>query len=242
MAANNQGIFRRDCPYKKSSHKAETAGEETKEPDSQGGSAFTVGKGCSQSGRWLVDSGASSHMTWDKELLTDYREFDSPERVGLGDGRTVDALGVGNVYIRMLIRVSQRKMSVVHNVLHVPQMACNLFSVRAAASKGNLIKFGHSRCWIRDSSGKLCGMGTMVNKLYQLDCEAIQSKAATLATGQKDNDLDVWHFRAVYQDHGPQEAGNWHHTTQSSQAVLLRRMYCWKDETKILQNSGRNSF
>ena len=91
------GHFRRDCPNKKSFHKADTAEEETKEPVSQGGSAFTVGRGCSQSGRWLVDSGASSHMTLDKELLTDYREFDSPEKVGLGDGRTVDALGVGNV-------------------------------------------------------------------------------------------------------------------------------------------------
>ena len=86
----------------------------------------------------------------------------------------------------MLFKVSQPEKSVMHNVLHVPQMAYNLFSVRAAASRGNF-KFGHSRCWIRDSSGRLCGMGVMVNELYQLDCEAIQSEAATLATAQKGN-------------------------------------------------------
>ena len=27
---------------------------------------------------WLVDSKASSHMAWDKELLTDYQEFKDP--------------------------------------------------------------------------------------------------------------------------------------------------------------------
>ena len=107
----------------------------------------------------------------------------------------MDALGVCNVQVKMLFKVSQPEKFVMHSVLHVLQMACNLFSVRAAASRGNLIKFRHSCCWIQDSSGKLCGMGVIVNKLYQLDCEAIQSEAATLATGQKDNGLDVWHFR-----------------------------------------------
>ena len=34
--------------------------------------------------KWLVDSGASSHMTWDRSVLT---EFKTPEKVGLVDGR-----------------------------------------------------------------------------------------------------------------------------------------------------------
>ncbi len=42
--------------------------------------------------KWIVDSGATSHMTFQKDLLHDYQEFDVPEKVGLGDGRIVDAL------------------------------------------------------------------------------------------------------------------------------------------------------
>ena len=34
----------------------------------------------------------------------------------------------------MLIKVSYPKKAVVHQVLYVPKLACNLFSVRAAAS------------------------------------------------------------------------------------------------------------
>ena len=63
--------------------------------------AFPATKDCSQSRNWLVDSGVSSHMTWDKELLMDYREFETPEMVSLGDGWTVNAFGAGNVHLKM---------------------------------------------------------------------------------------------------------------------------------------------
>ena len=91
------GHFRRDCPKeRKGQHKADTAAEKDTESDDSR-NAFTVGRDCSHHNRWLVDSGASSHMTWNKELLTDYKEFETLQKVGLGDGRQVDALGTGKV-------------------------------------------------------------------------------------------------------------------------------------------------
>ena len=41
---------------------------------------------------WVVDSGASRHMTKSKEFFFDYAEFKEPELVSLGDGRTVEAV------------------------------------------------------------------------------------------------------------------------------------------------------
>ena len=120
-----------------------------------------------------IDSGASSHMTREKDLLTDYREFESPEKVGLGDGKAVEAVGVGIARVRMMFNGSSPRQSQLHHVLYVPKLTCNLFSVPAAAAKGNVVNFGHSKCWIRDGSGKLKGTGSLVNRLYQLDCETI---------------------------------------------------------------------
>ena len=101
----------------------------------------------SEMGKWLVDSGASSHMIPQKEFLVNRREFDTPEKVGLGDGRNMEGVGVGNVHLKlMLFKVSTSKQAVMHNVFYVPKLACNLFSVRAATSKGSIVKFGHSRC------------------------------------------------------------------------------------------------
>jgi len=72
------------------------------------------------------------------------------------------------VHINML---NQSKRCVTYQVLYVPILACNLFSVRTAASKGNDVKFGHTRCWIRDSKVGLCGTDSLIDKLYKLDCE-----------------------------------------------------------------------
>ena len=105
-------------------------------------------------GRWLVDSSASSHMTNEKELLTDYKKFEKPEKVVLGDGQTVDAVGIGNVEVNMLFRLSDPRKCVVYDVLFIPYLTCNLFSVRSAVAHRKYIKIGESRCWIRNKNGK----------------------------------------------------------------------------------------
>ena len=61
-------------------------------------------------GGWLIDSGASSHMTYQRGIFADYHEFEQSEKVGLGDGRTVDAVGVGKVYIQVRSKISSERV------------------------------------------------------------------------------------------------------------------------------------
>ena len=171
------GHFRRDCPKRrqqdngKAVHKARAAGEKHLNPESEsadeGVFAASVGSaGLPQMGRWLIDSGASSHMTSEKKILTSYCEFERPEKVGLGDGRTVDAVGVGNVYISMQLKECEPNECMIYKVLHVPKLACNLFSVRAA-SKGKSVKFSDDKCRIYNRAGNVCNTDSLVDKLYQ---------------------------------------------------------------------------
>ena len=53
-------------------------------------------------------------MTWDKELLKNCHEIETPEMVVIGDGLTLDALEVGNVPLKMFFKVSQPKESVMY--------------------------------------------------------------------------------------------------------------------------------
>lgn len=66
--------------------------------------------------------------------------------------------------------------------------------MRAAAQKGNVTKFGRSKCWIRDRSGKLKAMGTLRGKLYHLDCEC-GSIQETAAMSEQQANTDLWHQR-----------------------------------------------
>ena len=76
----------------------------------------------------------------------------------------------------------------------MPKLTFNLFSVRAAASKGKSVKFSNDKYWIYNRAGSVCGTGSLVDKLYQLDCEAVSSEHASMVSEQG-RDLDLWHQR-----------------------------------------------
>ena len=73
----------------------------------------------------------------------------------------------------------------------MPKLACNLFLVRSAANQGNTIKFGRNVCWIQDRNGKLVGMGSLADKLYYLNCEAMTQERASVSLAV--NKADLWH-------------------------------------------------
>ena len=112
---NQVGHIRRNCPtlsrsqnhYQKT-HKARGAEDKIQsESDNDEGEAsgvFTASEGVSgKENRRLIDSGASSHMTNDKELLLDYKAMEVAENVALG-----------NVYMNMRFdkRINQQRSSV----------------------------------------------------------------------------------------------------------------------------------
>ena len=126
--------------------------------------------------------------------MEQYKEFQQPEKIGLGDGHTVLAFGAGNVIVNMRCGLGGKiRRLVVHNVLFAPKLTCNLFTVRAAAAKGNQVKFGEKKCWIRNNKGKLCGMGSLVEKLYQVNCESTPIIQASVAVQAKE-ELNLWHL------------------------------------------------
>ena len=53
-------------------------------------------------------------------LLADFKVLDSPEKDGIADGRTVDAVGVGNVKAKMDLQSKEAKSAVLYGVLYVP--------------------------------------------------------------------------------------------------------------------------
>lgn len=193
-----EGHIKRDCPSlkkktKKKTHKAKNVTCDDAEDSSE--SAF-VTKEANPTDRpqqveWLIDSGASKHMTCDKEILQEYQQFSKAQSVKLGDGRVVDALGVGNVNMKMTFKISDVKNVTMYDVLYVPKLSGNLFSVGAAAKKGNTVHFKKSRCYIRGKDGTLQGMGTQrADGLYQLDVKGSFSVCHSASVA-----ASLWHQR-----------------------------------------------
>ena len=109
-------------------------------------------------GAWIIDSGATSHMTWDKDLLENYKAFSSPEDVRLGDSHILKAYGIGTV--RINTRLGNKSFNcTLGETLFVPKLAVNLFSGHAADSKGNKIHFEDGAARIYSPSGIFAGNG-----------------------------------------------------------------------------------
>ena len=87
------------------------------------------------------------------------------------------------------------------DVLYVPKLTSNLFSVNAATLKGNVISFVHKYCWIRNKKKKLIGTGSLMGKLYILNYEVSNSPAnkATIA-GETEGSgkINLWQQRLAY--------------------------------------------
>ena len=91
-----------------------------------------------------------------------------------------------------------QQKSILTKVLYVPKLATNLFSARAAASKGKVVQFGHTLCWIKNSGGQVVARGRLVRNMYHLDCKVSKpGNEASVANGTGTK-LDLWHQRMAH--------------------------------------------
>ena len=197
------GHIRRNCPqnqkkpFKHRAKAAENHSQQEQDSDSSADGAFTASVGSSdkESSKWIIDSGASSHMTHNKDILMNYKEFAVPENVALGDSSVVKALGSGTVSLMMFLDGNKMKKGTLRNVLYVPKLTCNLFSVRAAVAMRNVMEFTNEYCLIKDRHNIMRGMGSLGGKLFLLRCEVVSGNFASLASA--DNG-DLWHQRLAH--------------------------------------------
>ena len=99
---------------------------------------------------WLIDSGASKHMTGQKDILYKLTEKDSPHKVSLGDDYQYPIKGIGEASYK-LDSTTPMKMK---DILFVLGLKKNLLSISALDKKGFRVSFidGEVLMWPRGSS------------------------------------------------------------------------------------------
>ena len=95
---------------------------------------------------WLLDSGASRHISFKREWFTDF-SVTSGEYVMLGDNRECEVRGVGTVKIRKFVN-NEWTSSTIEYVLYVPKLRKNLFSVGMCVARGFDVTFSENRVMI----------------------------------------------------------------------------------------------
>lgn len=102
---------------------------------------------------WIVDIGASDHVTGSIDTLSTYGACDRNINISVGNGIVSLAIGQGTAYL------SNLKLK---SVLYVPKLKCNLLSISKVTKDMNCgVTFFPFHCEFQDMTlGKMIGSAT----------------------------------------------------------------------------------
>ncbi|CAD6208525.1 GSCOCG00010526001-RA-CDS, partial [Cotesia congregata] len=116
---------------------------------------------------WIADSGASMHMTWRREIFQNFNPSETIKHVKIADDKLLPISGTGvvNILVDLNRKVYDRTLL---NVLLVPGLRRNLFSVGAVNKKKFSFHAYEQHCEVRDQDGELSSVGVRYGNLHRM--------------------------------------------------------------------------
>jgi hypothetical protein len=93
---------------------------------------------------WYLDSGASFHMTGDKESFIDLEEKDLRMHIEMGDNGRYSSSSIGTITFQR----DSGKSFQLKNVMHVPGLKKNLVSVAMLEDRGYDVVFSNGKSYL----------------------------------------------------------------------------------------------
>ncbi|CAK9813801.1 Retrovirus-related Pol polyprotein from transposon TNT 1-94 [Anthophora plagiata] len=159
---------------------------------------------------WLVDSGATDHMTHRRDFFSDFEKFEEPITIRLGNGDLTPAYGKGNVEIETYVN-GKWIPGIMYDVLFVPKLSQNLFSIITVIRKGidhAITEYGEKCVFSRD--GAVIATGSIWGDLFKVNLRVVTPKKCNLAgnvSSEKEcikscnESLQLWHERLCHQNY-----------------------------------------
>lgn len=142
--------------------------------------------------QWIVDSGATDHMTGNSKFFLSYTPSSGQQKVQLADGTFSTVAGKGK------IRLSQSIF--LQDVLHVPKLTYNLISVSKLTNDLSCgANFSKHACVFQDlETGKKIGSARVSHGLYYLAVSSLQNNVSLpmcLSSVSTEKQVMLMHFR-----------------------------------------------
>ena len=147
---------------------------------------------------WFADSGATRHMTHQKSVLKNFIPVEPESWFVTGIGNTrLPVRGKGDIEAKSTINGIT---AVIHipNVLYIPKLGTNLFSIGAATSQGVKAIFTNDEVhFYKDGKLQLVGKRTK-NTLYCLNISIDMEETDVAMAAKHTCPLSTWHERFAH--------------------------------------------
>lgn len=179
---------------------------------------------------WLLDSGASSHMTNDRHYFSSYNSIPPIEIQTARKGITLQGIGRGTIRVRFVGRESSCEVSI-SDVLHVPDLTHNLVSLSKLDQAGVEFRSLKGQCTLIKGDFAI-GWGQSIEDQWLLNMTPVMESALLLKTiAETKQPLFKWHQRL---GHVNQQRIKHLHQTSSVDDLLLSDIQEIKCEPCIL--------
>ena len=141
---------------------------------------------------WIVDSGATQHMTHDRNMLLNPYKI-RPVRVRMANGSKQIADTEGTV----LLRNKKGKITKIQKVLYVPEIRYNLLSIPQILDNSQkvLVTFEKGRCIVKSRKGKEILSAQKNNGLFQIKHHPKPIVAGLTDVNEGLTRSELWHLR-----------------------------------------------
>jgi transposase InsO family protein len=206
-----RGHFARECRSKKNENQNGGAGKDTRDCAFVAEKHRQQSKMCDKSNTklldsainevrnarnedvWITDSGASRHITRRRDWFSEYRVLTNGGTISLGDNKECKIVGEGTVLIEKCVNDEWRNARI-ENVLDVPEMKKNLFSVGMCTTRGLEVLFKGDYVNIHGDNELLAFGVKQENEIYRMVFR-VKNARSNIQANASTSDLRVWHER-----------------------------------------------
>ena len=145
---------------------------------------------------WLIDSGASHHITNDKSMLLNYHRIEKQAINGFTESSMDYAIGEGDVKLPVILNGAERTITIT-SVWYVPGAQKNLLSVSALMNKGCTLVFKDNKCVVSIKGVELF-TAALKSKLFAINTVASHTAVVMAAHGSvavNPHVTALWHRR-----------------------------------------------
>lgn len=195
------GHLKRDCKFKKkfvNNKRPLSSGNKDKEMTFMSNDA-SADQGSST--EWVIDSGASEHMCNDQKLFCTLKNLENPVQIAVAKkNENLTATMIGDIALKSIVDGTVTNITM-KDVLFVPDLTCNLFSVNKIMEKDMTTVMKGNNVTIKRNNETIA-VGVKKGKLFYLNFPLDMSKSL-VAESNIDNNL--WHKRLGHLSKGYME-------------------------------------